>query len=295
MCLHPFQTDNAFKTTGTYSVMMWNKFEFIYKAFQLFPDFDHYVWVDFGIQAVVSRHAHECSIDDAVNQFVDDKFCCMIINPLVPSEYNDLGICYGSWKYRQVGGFWSIGRKLVDFFILYLRNEIDKVLTGGYVCMDEEVMARFSYVHPEKCKFSFGDYASCIINWTGLKHDLPNVRAYVDKLHFNGRHVMASAGLEQLLESYTRGWIPWSDADVFALMLKYYIETYYVNTNKARQIVMAMIHTAHHNDYARNQLLNNPAPYRSNFCHVISDKEMNDWFPQPTEPLVLVQLNKKFT
>ena len=278
MSLHPFQTDNANKTTASYSVMMWNKFEFVYKSYQLFPTYDKYVWIDFGLGEVVKDHM--CSMNDVLKQFDDTHFCCTIINPLVPSEYNSLDECFGSWKYRQVGGFWSIGRQGIEFFLSYLRSEIDWVLQHGRVCMDEEVMARFSYAHPERCKFSFGDYGSCVVNWLGLKHDLHVARRAIDKVQQHGKHCMAVIGFEKLLQSYVQRWIPWSPSDVMRLLMTYYIEMYYIDKVRARAIAIKFLHMANEHSDAHEYYQNNMTHIKSNFNFVLTNTEWEELSPQ---------------
>lgn len=292
MNLHPFQTDNANKTTAAYSVMMWNKFEFVYKSYQLFPTYDKYIWIDFGLGGVVKDHA--CSMNDVLKQFDDTHFCCTIINPLVPSEYDSLDECYGSWKYRQVGGFWSIGRNGIEFFVSFLRNEIESLLRMGRVCMDEEVMARFSYTHQDRCRFSFGDYGSCVVNWIGLKHDMHVTRRAIDKAHRFGRHLMAVTGFEKLLQSYSSKILQWSISDVMFLLMSYYIEMYYVDKPKSRAIAIKIMHMVNEHSEAHDYYVNNTSHMKLNFSYVLTDNEWEDLSPSTSCPATLEQISGCF-
>lgn len=291
MSINPFHTDSPHKTTAAYSAVMWNKFEFVYMSYKMFPTYDKYVWVDFGLGGVIKNYP--CPIKDVLDQFDDTHFYCTIINPLVPSEFDSLNECFGSWKYRQVGGFWSIGRHGIEFFLSYIRSEIESLLQNKRVCMDEEVMARFSYTHPERCKFSFGDYGSCVVNWLGLKHDLHVARRAINKAHQSGRHAMAVTGLEKLLQSYARGLILWSPSDVVGLLMIYYIEMYYVDKVKSRAIAIKFLHMANEHDYVREYYKNNTTYIKSNFSFVLTDKELEELSGSPSLSW-MVQLGAQF-
>lgn len=282
MTVHPFHTNSDNKTTAFYSIMMWNKFEFVYQSYLCFPLYTNYVWLDFGLGGVIP-HPSLQDLNQVLATFDDSHFCCTIINPLAGSEYNDDEACFGAWHYRQVGGFWSVGRHLMDFFVSFVRNEVDQLLHRQRVCMDEEIMARFSYAHPARCKFSFGDYVSCVSNWLGLKSDVDVAKRAIEKAHRCGLHHMAAAGLEQLLNSYNQGWIPWSTADVIHYAITCYIELYYVDAVQARKLAIQIVHWANEYESVRAHYLSRPELYRNNLRYVLSDQELTEWGPDESE------------
>ena len=61
---------------------MWNKFEFIDQAACLYPQFEKYIWIDFGLESVVKQCPSQDDLNYILSRFHVDLFCCTVLNPL---------------------------------------------------------------------------------------------------------------------------------------------------------------------------------------------------------------------
>jgi hypothetical protein len=248
---HPYRTNNPAKDTQEYRVIMWNKFEFVADAAQSYPHAQKFIWIDLGIEYVACEYEKNIDLAEIATYFDDSHFCCTIINPLRTEDYENVIECCAAWRYRQVGGFWSIGRQVFNTFLTGVRAEIQTVLDAGCVCMDEEIMARFSYRHPELCRFNFGDYQSCIVNWRGLRYDIHIAQVAVSKAHLYGRYHMASTGWQKLLLAGAAGVYPLTAPMMYDLLCRWYLAAYFVNHSEAVQIAKFIIFSSSIHDYFR--------------------------------------------
>lgn len=274
---NPFKTDSPYKTTVSYTILMWNKFFLVNKARELFPTYYKYVWMDFGLGFVVQKNP--CDINKVLDKFDADHFSCTIINPMARHEFDSLEESFGSWKYRQVGGFWSLGKNCFDFFIQFVREQIEFILASERICADEEIMARFSCLHPDKCVFSFGDYASCVCNWIALTHDLTVAVTAINKSHIHGLHHMACQGAAKMLNTYNQGFISIEKPNLIRFMFMYYIEAFYTNKQLARQVAIHFLLCAHVDpEFARffNEKRNE---LKDQLQFVMSAHEFSEWGP----------------
>jgi hypothetical protein len=241
---HPYWTNNPAKDTQEYRVIMWNKFEFVADAAQSYPDAEKFIWIDLGIEYVACQYEKHIDLAEIATYFDDSHFCCTVINPLTKDEYDNVVVCCSAWRYRQVGGFWSIGRLIFNEFLTAIREEIETVLNAGCVCMDEEIMARFSFRHPELCRFSFGDYQSCIVNWRGLRYDIHIARNAINKAHLYGRYHMAMAGWQQLLRAGSLGYFSMASILMYDYLLNWYLAGTFCNLPEAVSVARFVIYCA---------------------------------------------------
>ena len=256
---HPYRTDNPAKDTQEYRVIMWNKFEFMADAAQCYPDAQKLIWIDLGIEYVACKYEAHIDLAEIATYFDDQHFCCTIINPLNTEEYENVVLCCSAWRYRQVGGFWSIGRVIFNEFLTAIRQEITTVLEAGCVCMDEEIMARFSYRHSHLCRFSFGDYQSCIVNWRGLRYDIHIAKPAISKAHLYSLHHMAATGWQQLLQAGALGYWNMSSAEMYDYLLNWYMAMHYIDPVEATVIARFVIFCAARNDFFQNMLFHDAA------------------------------------
>jgi hypothetical protein len=277
---NPFKTDSPHKTTVFYTILMWNKFTLVQKAYELFPNYKNYVWIDFGLGYVVGKNP--CNINDVLNTFDADHFSCTIINPMDSYEFNSLEESFGSWKYRQVGGFWSIGKQCIEFFMQFIHEQIDMILKTERICADEEIMARFSFAHPDKCVFSFGDYASCVCNWLNMTNDLHVAVTAINKCHIHSLHHMAYQGVSKILDVFNRGLISISKPDVVKFMFMYYIESFYVRHDMARKIAIHFLLCAHIDPCFAEFLSEKRNEIKQQFTFVMTETEFENFSPPST-------------
>lgn len=277
--IHPYQTTTPDKYTPAHMVIMWNKFNFIEKSHELFPNYDRYIWIDFGIEHATYIYNSQTDWKKIISSMSPDKFCCTLLNPITTEEYENVILGCSRWQYRQVGGFWSVGNSIFDFYIRRIYQEIQTVLDNQCLCADEDIMARFSYTNPEKCQFSFGNYASCIVNWMGLRYDIGLAKKVINDMHRQGRHHAAVMGIEKILEGFANGWMEWSEQDVFNYLIIYYIETYYLNTEKARMIATHIADLSHRNHFIHDRLNGNNY-FRDIFKFIFTEYEMTHWLPE---------------
>jgi hypothetical protein len=278
---NPFKTDSPYKTTVHYTLLMWNKFFLVQKAYTIFPTYDKYVWMDFGLGYVVEKNP--CDVNLVLDNFDADHFSCTIINPMNRQEFESLDESFGAWKYRQVGGFWSIGKNCIDFFMQFIRDQINFIIAAERICADEEIMARFSFSHPDKCVFSFGDYASCVCNWVALTHDLTVASNAINKSNNCGLHHMASQGAYKVLDSFNRNLLHIDKYTVIHFMFMYYIQMYYIDKSIARQIAIQYLLSTHVDSDFSKLFEERRESLKQQFLFVMSEQEFDDWCP-PRKP-----------
>ena len=162
-------------------------------------------------------------------------------------EYNDFELCYKSWKFRQVGGFWSIGRNLINYFIRFVRNEIQLLFDSKYNGCDEDIMARFLYVNPDKCCVSFGDYGVCISNWVRLQNQIQFVPNVLVKFQKNSQHKFAIQGFGALIKELVDGYLKLNAFEIFFLLYGLYQSLIHLNTTKAKITAILILQCAHVN------------------------------------------------
>lgn len=272
---NPFKTDSPYKTTVHYTLLMWNKFFLVQKAHNMFPTYDKYVWMDFGLGYVVEKNP--CDVNVVLDNFDTDHFSCTIINPMSRQEYESLDESFGAWKYRQVGGFWSVGKNCIDFFMKFIRDQIDFIISAERICADEEIMARFSFAHPDKCVFSFGDYASCVCNWFALTHDLEVASNAINKSSNCGLHHMASQGAYKVLDSYNRNLLNIDKHTLINFTIMYYIQMYYIDKSIARQIAIQYLLCTHVDSDFALFFEEKRESLKQQFLFVMSEQEFDDW------------------
>lgn len=275
---NPFKTDSPYKTTVNYTILMWNKFFLVEKAYKRFPQYDKYVWMDFGLGYVVEKNP--CDVNQVLDKFDDKHFSCTIINPMNSREFEDLEESFGSWKYRQVGGFWSIGKHCIDFFLKFIRDQIDFILAKERICADEEIMARFSFSHPEKCVFSFGDYASCVCNWNAITQDLFVATNAINKSHDSGLHHMASQGAFKILDAYNRNLLNIDKPILVHFILMYFVQIYYVDKMIARRVAIHFMQCVNIDTYFARFFELKRDDLKQQFLFVMDEQEFEAWAPK---------------
>ena len=272
--VNPYRTRAPQKDTSLFKVLMWNKSEFIGLVAEKYPEYNVFIWIDFGLEVVVKQHIEHTDVADVVSHFDDTHFCCTVLNPLSGHEYDNLHICCEGWRFRQVGGFWAIGRKNVEFFVNFIRKEIDQLFEKRYICTEEDLMARFVFAHSEKCKLSFGDYDTCMINWSGLWRQVQYVPSVLHKLLNNGKHRLAIFGFESLLDAYCQGKLPMSAENLFELLYYYFIALFYVDKLKSKEIAVQMLRMSLVNLRIRELLFYAESAEFINFRYVLTADEL---------------------
>lgn len=238
--LHPYVTDNPSKDTTSFFIVCCSKFEFVYSAARMFPAYDQYIWLDAGIKYIAAKTHPNLSLKQFAAALDNTKFCCTLINPISSQEeYDNLQEYCSKWRYRQVGGCWSVGRQIILPFFQCLYEELTTILTRGYKCADEDIMARFVWKYPQLCTFSFGDYQSCISNWLGLFEDFEVAKYYITQAHARGVHHVATAGTAWLInEQLSKGSKDYSLPIICHYLLQLYIEMYYIEKSRAKEIAL---------------------------------------------------------
>ena len=251
--VHPYLTKTPTKDTSLYKIIQLSKIDFIKEAYDISctimnNQVDKFIWIDSGIQYVATSYEKNIDVKEVVSCFDDRHFYCTLINPLTNQEYSNLNECCTSWKYRQVGGFWSVGRNLVDHFVSDIYKDLNFILSQGYVTQDEDIMARFAHRNPHLCKFGFGDYRSCIVNWLPKRcYDMHVALKCIERCHDKGLHVMAIAGFEWQVNLMLSGALQLLPYQFFGLLKKWYIQTFYVDQQKAKELVFLACYLAHVN------------------------------------------------
>jgi hypothetical protein len=229
--LHPYHTSNALKDTVSFQIIMWSKFEFLRLAEVLRPEVEKYVWIDAGIMHVAAQN--NSSLSQALACLSPDGVSCMPMNVLDKHEYNSLAECCGSWRFRQVGGFWAVGKVCVQFFLADVRRDMEFILDQGYMCSDEDLLARFTFRHPNRCHFCFGDYASCVSNWCNMWHDAHIARAYIEKAHVCGLHYLCKAGTLWLIQGWASSQISTTLPEVMTWFVRLFLALYHLEETQS--------------------------------------------------------------
>lgn len=273
--VNPYRTRSPLKDTSLFKVLMWNKSEFIGIIAQQFPQYDVFIWIDFGLEVVVKKYIDATNVADVVSKFDDTHFCCTVLNPLSAHEYYNLHICFEGWRFRQVGGFWAIGRKNVDFFVNFIREEINQLFREKFICTEEDLMARFVFAHSDKCKLSFGDYETCMINWSGLLRQVQYIPSVLCKLQNNHQHRLAIFGFEGLLDAHMKGELPMSIDNFFGLFYYYFISMFYVDRQKSKEVAVQMLRIALVHTRFRELLIHTKSADFRNLQHVLTKDELD--------------------
>jgi hypothetical protein len=273
--INPYITRSPFKDTSLFKILIWNKSEFVGIVAREFPQYNTFIWIDFGLEYVVKNHIKSTNIADILSKFDDTHFCCTVINPLSEHEYNNLQLSCQGWRFRQVGGFWSIGRKNIEFFVHFIRKEIDRLFQEKYTCTEEDLMARFVFAHGDKCKLSFGDYDTCMINWSGLLHQVRFIPSVLRKLQDSGKHDLALYGYEGLLVEYFKGVLPMSVDNMFHLFYHYFISLFYIDKLKAKEVAVQLSRAALINTRIRELLTAVESDNSKKFHQVLTQDELN--------------------
>ena len=276
--IHPYQTRSPHKDTELFKILIWNKPEFIKIASQQFLQYDTFIWIDFGLEFVVEKYIHKTNIPDIISKFDDAHFFCTVLNPLSQHEYDNLDISYEGWRFRTVGGFWALGRKCVDFFTQFIQKEIEILFREKYTCLEEDLFARFVFVNGDRCKLSFGDYDTCMINWSGLRQQVQFIPSVLQKFQNNGQHTLAIQGYEALLDSFMNRYLPYHIGDLFELMYCYYISLYYIDQTKAKEIAIQILRIASIEPYVQEIIVSKKSHFYSNFRYTLSEDEINVLF-----------------
>ena len=273
--IHPYITRTPHKDTSLYKILIWNKSEFVGIVAKQYPQYDTFIWIDFGLEFVVKQHIADTNMANVISHFDDTHFYCTVLNPPSEYEYQNLPIFCEGWRFRQVGGFWAIGRKNVDFFVNFIREEINRILEAKYVCTEEDIMARFVFAHGDKCKLSFGDYDACIINWLGLTRKVHFIPSVLRKLQNNGQHKLALYGFEGLLDAHSKGNLPMTADDIFELLYYYFISLFFVDKLKSKEVVVQILRISLVNTRIRQLLMITESTDFKNFRHVLTKNELD--------------------
>lgn len=169
----PYHTSTPCKDTLSHKQLQWEKFEMVAEVAQMFRGRLHgsdsvnraFVWADFGLGAIL-HDVPESYPEMAMLRvaYPHDKFTCTVINPVTPAEFEDRETYYERWRYRVAGGFWSVGHEILPDFLQFVHREIAWLRLEGRTPVDEDIMGRFAYRFPAKCRFYFGDYGSLVAN-----------------------------------------------------------------------------------------------------------------------------------
>jgi hypothetical protein len=219
---NPYRSQVPEKMTPVFFVLVWNKAELLYETSVQKPEVDMLIWIDFGIRQVGGTYDAKLNLEDVTPHMSPEHFCCTVINPMTSAEYHDYKQSCSFWMYRQAGGFWSVGKTVMPLFIEVMREETDKILTAGYACMEEDIMARFVFLHPKQCQFMFGDYQSCISNWIEMKHDLKIAHRIVLVGGALELHHVVAACIPYMLKNLVRGLILCDLGHTFRYLFQWY-------------------------------------------------------------------------
>jgi len=165
----PYHTSTPCKDTLSHKQLQWEKFEMVAEVAQMLRGRDSgnraFVWADFGLGAIL-HDVPESYPEMAMLRvaYPHDKFTCTVINPVTPAEFEDRATYYERWRYRVAGGFWSVGHEILPDFLRFVRREMAWLRLEGRTPVDEDIMGRFAYRFPSKCRFYFGDYGSLVAN-----------------------------------------------------------------------------------------------------------------------------------
>lgn len=238
--LHPYRTRTPQKDTPVYWIVMWNKFEFILRAQRLQPQYTSYVWIDFGLEPVVKPlwDRTQSQWTSILNRFDADHLCCTVMNPLSAEEFERPERAFEGWRYRVVGGFWAMGRNVVERLVDAVRKDIQWLFDIQYIGVDEDLLARLVYQYPQHCRLSFGDYKSCILNWAGPFADCEYVMAVCEKLQDSSHHTCALDGFNLLLHGFAYHFLPLALPSLWPMLLRYHRSLQVVEPPKARKVAL---------------------------------------------------------
>lgn len=260
--MHPLNGANSDKLTPSYLMLMWNKFEFIARAYDMYPHATVLAWIDMGIGKLFDNALFTPVISYAVEEH---RLALTVMNPLTDGEYKSPHESFGQWYARVCGNYWTVGRYIFPMFHKFVQNEIVSMLDLGYAAADEEILARFLHQNPALCISYFGTYVSSIKNRPSLKFDFEESRMAVQKAHVHSLHYIACDGFMDFLDAVLDRHLAGSAREVFEILMNLYIHWFYLDIEIARQIGCVIFRGAHVHPIFAHMIFMNLDHMRSTF------------------------------
>jgi hypothetical protein len=179
---------NPDKDTSLYAIIGWNKFNFLRLAARKNPyKSTKFVWIDIGITHIVP--SGDLIYLKEIEDLDEDKIRLCMLSPIDKPCHN----FYASIQSYAVGGIISCPIHLVEDLVSWVYEEIDRMLSSGWVNNEDAVLSAVSSLHRESFVFSYGAYYECLCNFSGKKRG-PN-RLMQSQLDYLTKHEMWDEGL----------------------------------------------------------------------------------------------------
>jgi O-methyltransferase len=262
---HPYESSDPGKMTPAYVALMWNKFEFMRQAADMFPDQEVFGWIDMAIGRVCKDNP---DVGAVVANSNPNTFSVTVLNPATLEEIQNMVWYYSCWKYHVAGNFWCIGRTLLPEFLTCISQYIAEALAAEVAGPDEEIMARFVVHRPENCSFFFGDYGYTISNRIHFRDDAHGTTLATTKAHERSLHHIAIAGYQTLMQAGIEDIFSLHITQVLSWTTNVYIHMYYVDREKAKEVAEFLKCMRDKHVYIMNDITSRQQHYQSLFDYV---------------------------
>jgi SAM-dependent methyltransferase len=262
---HPYESTDPGKMTPAYVALMWNKFEFVRQAADMFPDQQVFGWIDMAIGRVCQGNP---DVGAVVAHSNPNTFSVSVLNPATREEIQNMVWYYSCWKYHVAGNFWCIGRTLLPEFLTCMGQYIAEALAAEVAGPDEEIMARFVVHRPQDCSFFFGDYGYTISNRIHFRDDAHGTNLATMKAHEKSLHHIAIAGYQTLLQAGVDDIFSLHITQVLSYTTNVYIHLYYVDREKAKEVAEFLKCMRNKHVYIMNEITARQEHYQSLFAYV---------------------------
>lgn len=155
---------NRPKDTHTFIAMGWNKPWLMAEAARFNPfNTTHIGWIDLGISHAIPDNKLQIDIFDRVEENVNFHVLRCVGNFPANNNYYDNIMCL-------IAAGYIIGntKNIIDFEKDF-EKEIENVLKGGKISIDEDLLASLVYKNPNKYTYSYGNYEDILTNHKEIK------------------------------------------------------------------------------------------------------------------------------
>lgn len=252
-----------------------SKFNLVLKTIELNPfNTSKYGWIDccvgenFGRICTNYKNNMLCQI---LHETCNQKFHIQVINATDKKYINEehLHEYYSKYRWLITGGFFITGKEIGKTILTELHNTFKRHTELGYGHGEEMYYLGVLDKYYDNIHRSYGDYKYTLNNFLNVNIGIEYIYHHIIKnyqsLNYNRECVECCEHLIQRFENYD---IEMNNKYYFLILVCYYVSMYYININKAKEIVLKIYDLIENNTEISNEYHLNRKYYNDQFVFV---------------------------
>lgn len=169
-----------------YNVIMWSKLPLIQRASELYPEYTHFAWVDFGIHSHILTKLGQPIYSKGIKNIV--KLHCLL---KIDSKI-DIQAYFKAQETKLAGGSITGSKENLSLFNYLMKYEIDTIMDKGLVGSDQSFFTLIVSKYPWLFELSYGNWEDIFTNYYEVKNNKHYILEKIGPSAFNykGRKIV---------------------------------------------------------------------------------------------------------